>query len=111
MSAKTCHQCDGVGRQPFTTEQCARCRGRGVIADPAPYCDHGPFDACRCLAPQAIAVGQSAPEPEPGVDAEDMHVYAHEFDPIGGYVCAECGTPTESEPCPEHQPIAYSKMT
>lgn len=29
---------------------------------------------------------------------------------IGGYVCAVCGMPTESEPCPEHQPIAYTNM-
>ncbi|WP_159702426.1 hypothetical protein [Arthrobacter sp. 18067] len=123
-----------------------------------PYCDHGPLDACRCLAPEividsrpdsvymrdkveaarsitveqiseafrfseaeAVAAGLAAhelfateypvPEPEPGPDAEDMHVYAHEFDPIGGFVCGECGTPTETEPCQEHQPIAYSRMT
>jgi hypothetical protein len=25
----------------------------------------------------------------------------------GGYVCATCGTPTESEPCAEHQPDAW----
>lgn len=62
-------------------------------------------------AEQMISVGQPAPAPEPGTDAENMHVYAHEFDPIGGFVCAECGMPTESEPCKEHQPIAYSKMT
>jgi hypothetical protein len=43
-------------------------------------------------------------------DAENMHVYAHEFDPIGGFVCAECGTPTESEPCETHQPAAYAAM-
>lgn len=24
--------------------------------------------------------------------------------PPGGYVCAACGQPTESEPCPDHQP-------
>lgn len=65
---------------------------------PEPYCDHGPFDACRCLAP-------------PAPDAEDMHVYTHEFDPVGGFVCAECGTPTESEPCREHQPAAWSRIT
>lgn len=67
--------------------------------DPEPYCDHGPFDACRCLVPT------------PPADAEDMHVYAHEFDPIGGFVCAVCGTPTESEPCRDHQPNAYAKIT
>ena len=80
-----------------------------------PYCDHGPLDICRCLAKdraaEQIAVGHTRPGPEPGADAENMHVYAHEFDPIGGYVCAECGMPTESEPCKEHQPIAYSKIT
>jgi hypothetical protein len=26
--------------------------------------------------------------------------------PPGGYVCGECGQPTESEPCAEHQPLA-----
>jgi hypothetical protein len=44
------------------------------------------------------------------MDADNMHVYAHEFDPIGGFVCAECGTPTESEPCKTHQPAAYAAM-
>lgn len=29
----------------------------------------------------------------------DRHVYTSDADPIGGYVCAECGAPTESEPC------------
>jgi hypothetical protein len=24
--------------------------------------------------------------------------------PPGGYVCAECGQPVESEPCPDHAP-------
>lgn len=92
-----------------------------IRARQEPYCDHGPLDACRCLADafrlseeQAAAVGLAArklyEESQPA-DAEDMHVYAHEFDPIGGFVCGECGTPTESEPCPEHQPIAYSKIT
>ena len=97
-----------------------------------PYCDHGPLDACRCLIEQAnqsaAAAGQAARElhaerfpagaedmREAGdnmqADAENMHVYAHEFDPIGGFVCAECGMPTESEPCKEHQPIAHSRMT
>jgi hypothetical protein len=47
---------------------------------------------------------------EQPADAENMHVYAHEFDPIGGFVCAECGTPTESEPCKTHQPAAYAAM-
>lgn len=27
----------------------------------------------------------------------------------GGYVCAECGMPTESEPCAEHQPEAVTE--
>ncbi len=30
--------------------------------------------------------------------------------PPGGYVCAACGQPTESEPCEEHQPIAWADM-
>ncbi len=29
---------------------------------------------------------------------------------MGGYVCGTCGTPTESEPCPEHQPRAYARI-
>lgn len=29
---------------------------------------------------------------------------------IGGYVCGGCGTPTESEPCPEHQPREYARI-
>lgn len=144
--------------------------------EPEPYCDHGPLDACRCLAQppanpvrkglqckdipdQPIldflagldragtwfagfdnSVGQAMPPGTPpklrrakmaglirrglvkgctdgckgnyelAADAEDMHVYAHEFDPIGGFVCSTCGTPTESEPCREHQPAAYAKI-
>ena len=31
--------------------------------------------------------------------------------PPGGYVCETCGTPTESEPCREHQPAAWAAMT
>lgn len=31
--------------------------------------------------------------------------------PPGGYVCAACSTPTESEPCQDHQPIAWAAMT
>jgi len=27
------------------------------------------------------------------------------------YVCATCGEPVESEPCREHQPEAWSKIT
>lgn len=65
--------------------------------DPAVPCGHGPADACRCRL-------------QLPADAEDMHVYAHEFDPIGGYVCSACGTPTESEPCKDHQPAAYAAM-
>lgn len=30
---------------------------------------------------------------------------------IGGWVCSECGMPVESEPCEEHQPLAYGAMT
>lgn len=30
---------------------------------------------------------------------------------MGGYVCAECGDPVESEPCREHQPKAWSEVT
>lgn len=29
--------------------------------------------------------------------------------PPGGMVCAVCGMPTETVPCPEHQPIEYAK--
>lgn len=29
--------------------------------------------------------------------------------PPGGYVCAGCGTPTETEPCPEHQATRSSQ--
>lgn len=34
-------------------------------------------------------------------DAPDQWVLA---DWVGGYVCSACQTPTESEPCPDHQP-------
>lgn len=27
---------------------------------------------------------------------------------MGGFVCAECGDPVESEPCREHQPVAWA---
>lgn len=27
----------------------------------------------------------------------------------GGFVCSACGTPTESEACKEHQPLAYGR--
>lgn len=30
--------------------------------------------------------------------------------PPGGMVCSRCGMPTESEPCREHQPIAYAQV-
>lgn len=50
-------------------------------------------------------------DPAPEADAPDMHVYAHEFDPIGGYVCSACGVPVESEPCQEHQPAAYARFS
>lgn len=30
--------------------------------------------------------------------------------PPGGYVCSVCGDPTESEPCPAHQPRAYAAI-
>ena len=41
----------------------------------------------------------------PEADAPDEWIVAFG---IGGYVCADCGTPTESEPCAEHQPAAYA---
>ena len=28
---------------------------------------------------------------------------------MGGYVCAECGMPVESEPCEAHQPTKYAR--
>ncbi|WP_104087272.1 hypothetical protein [Arthrobacter sp. GMC3] len=31
--------------------------------------------------------------------------------PPGGFVCSECGMPTESEPCEEHQKNAWKAMT
>jgi len=31
--------------------------------------------------------------------------------PPGGYVCSVCKTPVESEPCQEHQPIAYGRIS
>lgn len=43
----------------------------------------------------------------PGIDALDR------WDPSippGGYVCSVCGDPTESEPCPAHQPRAYAAI-
>lgn len=65
--------------------------------DPAVPCGHGPADACRCRL-------------QLPADAEDMHVYAHEFDPIGGYVCSACGASTESEPCKDHQPMKHKSL-
>lgn len=32
------------------------------------------------------------------------------IDDVGGYVCGKCGTPTESEPCSEHQPREYARI-
>ncbi|MGH3095326.1 MAG: hypothetical protein ACRDMV_04925 [Streptosporangiales bacterium] len=29
--------------------------------------------------------------------------------PPGGVVCTECDMPVESEPCAEHQPVAYAR--
>ena len=49
-------------------------------------------------------------EPCPVVDAPDKHIYLNDADPIGGYVCATCEMPTETEPCAEHQPNAYAAM-
>lgn len=30
--------------------------------------------------------------------------------PPGGQACSACGTPTESEPCPDHQPYAVARQ-
>lgn len=35
-----------------------------VPGEPDPYCDHGPFDACRCLAPKVIDL---TPDPQTGI--------------------------------------------
>lgn len=43
------------------------------------------------------------PETVAGADAPDVWCDAI---PPGGYVCGVCRTPTESEPCAEHQPNA-----
>lgn len=39
-------------------------------------------------------------------DAPDRWIIHNE---VGGYVCSRCGMPTETEPCPDHQPIAYAR--
>lgn len=72
---------------------------------PAPPVPADKWAAAYTIEGEIVEIVEIAP------DAEDMHVYAHEFDPIGGFVCSVCGMPTESEPCPEHQPAAYSRMT
>lgn len=56
------------------------------------------------LNPWRIAGAEPTPEP----DAPD--VWSAEWPP-GGYVCKVCGTPTESEPCQDHQPHAYAAMS
>lgn len=40
-------------------------------------------------------------------DASDEWIVAFG---VGGHVCADCGTPTESEPCEEHRPEAFGAM-
>ena len=66
---------------------------------------HGPRPE-RTAHPSALdRVRQRAgPLPPPGPEAVralhvDRHVCTSDADPIGGCVCAECGAPTESEPC------------
>jgi len=39
-------------------------------------------------------------------DAEDEWIV---INGMGGYVCAECGMPVESEPCEAHQPTKYAR--
>jgi hypothetical protein len=41
-------------------------------------------------------------------DAPDQWVVLYG---MGGYVCSECGMPTESEPCADHQPNACARMS
>lgn len=68
----------------------------------------------RCMteewAEMVATVQRFATLPHYDDDAPDMHIYINEFDPIGGMVCSECGMPTESEPCEEHQPKAWAAM-
>lgn len=53
------------------------------------------------------------PDPDPDPVADVVEDAADVWDgsiPPGGYVCFVCKTPTESEPCQEHQPIAYGRI-
>lgn len=84
----------------------------GIASRPPALLAHGQGRLLRALWDEGSSMSADLEAtPAPPADAESMHVYAHEFDPIGGWVCSECGTPTESEPCQEHQPAAYAAMT
>ena len=50
------------------------------------------------------AGAQHLPALEPA-DAADKWVV---INLVGGYVCSVCEMPVESEPCKEHQPVAYA---
>jgi hypothetical protein len=85
-------------------------------------CEEGKHGAC---------IGEALVEFEDGTIAEDtcycsdvQHIPVPDFpdagetlvivDPViggGVYCCAVCGTPTESEPCREHQPNAFAQAT
>lgn len=54
---------------------------------------------------EAVLVGLGWEKP----DAPDKHILLPWGDPIGGFVCSVCDTPVESEPCEEHQPVAYAR--
>lgn len=91
------NECDEVPEQ----NPCAYCRGLDIY-EPCPITGFGcgsVDDSCDCCTPQQKAAAAG--------DAPDEWVADL---PPGGYVCSVCKTPVESEPCPEHQPRAYSRI-
>jgi hypothetical protein len=61
-------------------------------------------------APQPEALLETLPVGE-YIGAAGEQEAPDRFDPSippGGFVCSVCGTPVESEPCQEHQPVAWT---
>lgn len=70
--------------------------------------DANPREAARLAVEALAATGWRGPADDTAPpDAPD--VWDHCTAP-GGYVCGACGTPTESEPCSEHQPASTARM-
>lgn len=59
---------------------------------------------------EGIALVQAILARKAAQDAQDAPDTWTTANAPGGWVCDACGLPTESEPCPEHQPYAYGRM-